>query len=345
MTSEIREKPQRIEKWDIARGILIFLVVLSHMVQYHTDDSENMRALYIFIFTFHMPCFVFLDGMFSKRNINEKRYSHIFSYLILYVFTKVLISLTTGIINHKFTFDLFSEGGAAWYGIALFIFSMVTIFLKRFPKKWVLCASIILACFIGYDNNIASFLSLARVFNFFPFFFLGYCIEPDQLAERLSSTRAKIGGYIALIIFAVICFLETDAVYFTRPLIMGRYPYSELSNYGMENLIVYGGPIRLLYYGIVIIIGLSFFAIIPKHVPKFLSGIETIGQRTLQIYILHRPVIYILYEGLHLNTWMAATGISKAIIIPIALLITLFLALPIWEKPIRAVIYPKSLQK
>ncbi len=338
---ETPAKTQRIEKWDIAKGILIFLVVLSHMVQYHLSNSENMRALYIFIFTFHMPCFLFIDGMFSKRNINEKRYSHIFSYLLIYLFAKILVSITTGIINHNFTFNLFNEIGYPWYGMALFICSLATIFLKRFPKKWVLCASIILACFIGYDNNVSGFLSLARVFNFFPFFFAGYCIDPDQLAEKLSSTRAKIGGYITLIIFALICIFAIGSIYFLRPIIMGCYPYSEMNNYGMENFVIYGGLIRLVYYAIVAIICLAFLSIIPKSIPK-VPGIATIGRRSLQIYLLHRPIIYILYEGLHLDTWIAATGITKFIIIPIALLITLFLALPVWEKPVKAIIYPKE---
>ncbi|MCD7843041.1 MAG: acyltransferase family protein [Clostridiales bacterium] len=80
MKQETPQVPQaRIEKWDLLRALLIFLVVLGHTVNYYTADSVWMRGLFLFINSFHMPCFLFLDGLFSKRNVDGKRYSRIFS--------------------------------------------------------------------------------------------------------------------------------------------------------------------------------------------------------------------------------------------------------------------------
>ncbi|MCD7755122.1 MAG: acyltransferase family protein, partial [Firmicutes bacterium] len=174
---------QRIEKWDIARGILIFLVVLGHFVAYYAEDSQKMQSLFLFIYAFHMPCFLFIDGMFSKKNVDERRYSRIFSYLVLYFFAKILIALTQGVINHRMHFSLLEESGLPWYGLVLFACSLLTVFLKRFSRRWVLCASILLACFVGYDDSISDFLALSRVIVYFPFFFLGYCTGPVQLAH------------------------------------------------------------------------------------------------------------------------------------------------------------------
>ncbi len=345
MTKAI-ENNQRIEKWDIARGVLMFLVVLGHMVIDLTSDSVRMRALYLFLYSFHMPCFLFLDGLFSKRNIREKRYAHIFSYLLLYLVCKALITITNGIISGNFDFDLLNENGIAWYGLALFWCSLLTIFLNRFSKKWVFCAAIILGCLIGYDNNLGDFLVLSKTIVFFPFFFAGYCIDPNDLEEKLSSIRIKICGTVILLIFAAICFLATDTLYFARVIFSGRIPYSVMGNqtYDMENLVMYGGICRLIYYFLAAALCISFLAIIPEHVHR-LSYLAVIGRRTLQIYLLHRPIIFILYRGLHLPEFLSAHSISFLVIIPLAILLTLFLSLPFWESPVRAIIYPQEINK
>lgn len=338
---KLQGKNERIEKWDIARACLIFLVVLGHFVDYHVEDSANMRALFVFIYSFHMPCLLFIDGMFSKRNVDEKRYNHIFSYLVLYLASQILISLTRGIIRHEITFNLFSENGLPWYGLALFWCSLMTIFLKRFPKRWVIAASVVLACIVGYDSNVKDTLALSRTIVFFPFFYLGYCVDPKRLAEAVSSRRAKISGLAILIAAALLCYFKIDDFYFVRALVTGRNPYNSFRNtYGMDELVFYGGLCRLAWYGVVAMLGAAVFAVIPAHAHGWRLP-TAVGRRTLQIYILHKPFLYILYEGLHLDRFLEIYGISKLVLIPVAAFLTLFLALPFWEKTVRAIIYPQ----
>lgn len=331
---------RRIEKWDLARALLIFLVVFGHIADSYVEDSARMREIFLFIYTFHIPCFLFLDGLFSKHTVNEKKYSHIFSYLIMYLFSKILISLTRGIISHEFTFHLLSEDGLPWYGLALFWFSLVTIFLRKFPKKWVFISSIVLACFVGYDSTIHYSLAIMRSIVFYPFFFAGYCLEPSVLAEKLSRKWVKMCAGGIIIIFAIICFRWGDQFYFLRTLITGTNSYKTFASaYNREDLIYFGGLMRLCYYAVVFLIGASVITLIPNHIPH--SGfLSAIGRRSLQIYILHRPVIYILYEGFKFDVFSHNAGISNYIIIPIAIGITVFFALPFWEKPIRTIVYP-----
>ena len=76
-------KKERIYLWDNIKFILIFLVVLGHFADFHTATSLNMRRLFFYIYIFHMPLFIFISGLFSKKTINEKKYKKIFEYLIL----------------------------------------------------------------------------------------------------------------------------------------------------------------------------------------------------------------------------------------------------------------------
>ncbi|MCC8182031.1 MAG: acyltransferase family protein [Clostridiales bacterium] len=330
----------RIEKWDLLRALLIFLVVLGHMVDYYTADSVRMRGLYLFIYAFHMPCFLFVDGLFSKRNVNERRYPHIFSFLVLYLFTKMLICLVQGIIAHEFSFSLLESAGLPWYALVLFLYNLVTIFLSRFSHRWVLIASVVLACFIGYDSNVGDTMALMRAIVFYPFFFAGYCLDPTRVAEKLSGKWIRIGGLLVLAALAVICFHCTDDFYFLRPLLTGRNRFSALGSYGQVDLAFFGGLIRLGYYAVVALLCTALIAVMPSHLPGG-RVFTAIGRRTLQIYTLHRPILYVLYSGLHFDAMTAAAGVSNLVILPVAALLTIFCALPFWEKPIRAVIYPK----
>ena len=47
----------RLQKWDILKCFLIFLVVLGHVADFYTKESQGMRNLYLLIYTFHMPLF------------------------------------------------------------------------------------------------------------------------------------------------------------------------------------------------------------------------------------------------------------------------------------------------
>lgn len=45
----------RIEKWDLLRALLIFLVVLGHLVDYYTGDSARMRGCFCSFTAFICP--------------------------------------------------------------------------------------------------------------------------------------------------------------------------------------------------------------------------------------------------------------------------------------------------
>ena len=52
--------------FDNARAILILLVVFGHMLQPYTSGDKYLSALYLVIYSFHMPTFLFISGYFEK---------------------------------------------------------------------------------------------------------------------------------------------------------------------------------------------------------------------------------------------------------------------------------------
>ena len=58
--------------FDNARAILILLVVFGHMLQPYTSGDKYLSALYLVIYSFHMPTFLFISGYFE--NIDKPYY-------------------------------------------------------------------------------------------------------------------------------------------------------------------------------------------------------------------------------------------------------------------------------
>lgn len=324
---------ERVQKWDLLKLVLIFSVVLGHLIEFYVNESYPMRALWCWIYSFHMPLFIFVTGLFSKKNINEKRYDKIISYIFIYIVAKVLLMFTRLADGGKFSFSLFTEKGLPWYVLAVFAFCLITIALKRFPKSYVFAFAVLLACMVGYDNSIGDFLALSRIIVYYPFFFAGYCLNPDKLLQFLSKTYRKVIAAIYFIVYTGTFLLKIDDFYVLRPLFSGRNPFSKLGE-----LANYGCVLRLGYYVLVFLFCASVIALIPNKLGKK-GYLASLGSRTLQVYILHFCVIYLLYGWFDIET--VFNRFSYYLIIPLSLLITWFCSLKFWEKPLQFLINPE----
>lgn len=324
---------ERIQKWDILKFALIFLVVLGHVTEFYVDDSYHIKALWCWIYSFHMPLFIFITGIFSKKNINERRYNNIISYLFIYIVTKVLLLFCSFAVGEDISFSLFTEDHIPWYALAVFAFSLLTIVAKRFPKRYVFFFSILLACVAGYDASIGDFLALSRIIAYYPFFFAGYCLNGERVIQFLSKTYIRILAAIYFVIYTAIFFFKIEDLYFLRPLLTGRNPFSKLGEYAN-----YGGLLRLGYYVIIFLFCASVIALIPNRLGKK-GYFARLGSRTLQVYMLHFCLIRLLYGFFDMNAFFDNT--SYYLVVLLALLITWFFSLRFWGVLLDFLVHPK----
>lgn len=331
--AEIKE---RIQKWDILKFVLIFFVVFGHVA----EQYEGTSGLFFFIYSFHMPLFIFVSGLFSKRTINEKRYDKIFTYFVLYIFIKIILYVSRYVNMDKINFSVFTENGVPWYAFAIFVFCLITVFLKNLDTKYVFIFSVILACFAGYDSSLSDFLVSSRIVVFYPFFYAGYALDPNTVAEKLNKKPIKIASVAGIAGYIIFLCLEYDSIKFLQPLLSGRNSF-----WTLEKLCGYGIFFRFGYYVFVFLLGAMIISLIPNKLGK--GTIAKLGSRSVQVYAMHYLFIHLFYSNLHIDEWMEKIfpAFPKIIILPLSIIILLICSSKIWTPVFDFILKPKFKHK
>lgn len=323
---------KRIEKWDILKFGLIFLVVFGHVIDTIFQGYPWHQSLMVIIYSFHMPVFIFVSGLFSKKNINQKRYNKIIVFLFMFFILKALLAIGRLIGTGEMGFYVLSEQGLPWYMLVMFAFQMITIAVRKFSPKYIFILAVVLACFAGYDTKLDDTLCIMRILVFYPFFYLGYSLDPNKIAKVTANKKLKIISAVVFIGFIILAFAAHENLYYFRPLLSGRNPYLFLDeNFG------FGVLIRLAYYAIAFIIGFAVICLTPDKLGKK-GFVAKLGSRTLQIYSLHFMFIY-LYLGIARTDVPPAHPFLLALFLSVA--ITAICSLKIWTPIFDKIMNPK----
>lgn len=336
----MQEIKNRVEKWDNVKFVLIFFVVLGHLSDLYIDKSGVCKTISYFIYSFHMPAFIFVSGLFSKKTVQNKRYDKIAPFLVLHLVLKAALSISDGFLYGKMSFSLFDNPGLPWYVLALFVFYLLTILFRKISPVYVLAVSLLLSCIVGYDFKIDSMLSLSRIIVFYPFFYLGYLCDPSKLEKVTSKPIVKIVSAVVLVAFAGLVVLKLADIYYLRFLFVGKVGYKSLS----EELAVYGGLFRLGWYVVAGIISFCVIALVPRKLPTGI--IARFGSRSIQTYSLHYLFLKALYYGIHIDKVYERFSTSRTwiIIFPIAVVLTVLCSLKIWEPIFNFILKPKKIK-
>lgn len=313
---------ERIQKWDNLKAFLIFCVVFGHCLDFHTDSSETIRSLFVIIYTFHMPLFLFVSGMFSKGAINNKRIDKMLGYLVLYLVAKIVDWIYFGIFTQNYRIELLSASGLPWFMFILFACGIITMGIKNISPKYCGILIVIIGCMAGYDTDIGDYLCLARLLVFYPFYYLGFCIEPKWIEEQCHNYKRKIMACGIIAITSLLIWMLGDNIYFLRYFLSGRNSYASIG----EIYSIYGAIVRLFCYIIGVVFSYAIIVLTPDKV-KF-NWITKIGRNTLAIYIFHYPVLYLLYNQFNIELVYEKVFAThpNIMVIPVAVIITLILS-------------------
>ncbi len=326
------EKP-RIYLYDNIKWLAIVFVVIGHAIDFltHTDSGNRFeKSLFVIIYSFHMPLFIFMSGLFLKPMNRDSKLpkDKIISFLAIGIVLRAFTSVVRLLLGKTAGFSIINmSDNYTWFMDAMAAFILLAWILRSFDKRIVFSIALIVGVMAGYDKNLGDKFSLMRIAVFFPVFLIGHYITPEMILKLNSKKLLKFAAAVVIVGFVALCLLSKGFTSQFRPLFTGRNPYSVLGNYAP-----FGAFFRILTYLISAAVGLSVICLVPG---KKLGYITAMGAKTLQIYFWHRMIL-ITFE--HFDVYgkiSAATGgtAATAIYILIAVGIAFLCSIPVLSFP------------
>ena len=271
--------------FDNAKFILIFLVVFGHFIEPMIKDSYLAKYLYLLIYYFHMPAFIFISGYFASTNKNKGWVLKLVKKLLIpYILSQLIFIWFTIYIlgSDQYKINLIKPAYIYWYLFALFVWSII---IKYIPEKYIkkiIFISFILGILAGWNDSINTKYSLSRIIVFLPFYLLGYYFRDKDIQSIFNK---KISIVVLLVIAAITFIIGKDI---NHEFLLCYKSYSRMG-YGL----IQGSLYRVLLYVIQILISFSFFSIISNDKNR----LTDIGTKTFSIYILHGFIVKILINS------------------------------------------------
>lgn len=265
LTGGVKTRPSlRDKQIDGLKFILIFLVVLGHIRQ--PDYSAIWTK---WIYSFHMPAFIFISGYFSSPDTS---WAKLWKWLKRIALIYIIVQITHNLIYVAAGWEL---GRAGWLGIfpQFGLWYLMSLAYWRFALKIVanrvsdtclLITSFVLSLLVGFIP-IDQYLSFQRTFTFLPFFVLGYYFKRHNLVAALERTPY----WISAVLFALAIFVSTYL-----PNYVPHHHYDSYSDM----------PILLAQMSLAVVLCVALFRL--SRV-KLIEPLARFGKYTLWVYIGH----------------------------------------------------------
>jgi len=307
--------------FDNAKFILILLVVIGHAIEPLIAKNHFLHSLYLFIYFFHMPVFIFIAGYFTKKK--KSIWKITLKFLIPYfIFELLYAPLFIG--QYQF---LVTPYWVLWFLLSYISWNLM---LPLFTKlKHPILLSIVIAIGAGYINSLGLFLSISRTLYFFPFFILGHYITKQHLVWILTQFQKINSIAILTLTFFILWLSDANLEMFQRWL-YGVDSYRELGSPEW-----YAGIYRLGIYGITALLSISFLSLIPQKKTWF----SQLGTRTLYVYLLHVFIIKLL--GILHVYQLVVNAFEVVLLILFSIVITLLLSSKTVKNMTQYLIEPK----
>ena len=270
----------RYHIFDNIKGILIFTVVFGHFLfKYSSHHKKSItRKIVVFIYSFHMPVFVFISGFLSSEN--SVKFNKAIKLLILYyIFNYPFSFILYYYYNKPFNF-LFPKY-SYWYLLSLFYWRISIKYIYKI--NYIFIKSIVISLLIGYFKFFSNFLSLVRTITFFPFFIAGYKISKSKKFDSFLNWRKGVFKTIffyicfGFFLYNVRIFIEKNQKKIGNPALM-MFSYNEKKH----------NTIKERFCFLIIGFFMTFFFVLFFENNEGVHFINKWGKNSLYIFLFHR---------------------------------------------------------
>lgn len=296
---------KRIIYIDIAKGIAIILVILGHTLQYMGANSEyTQNVLYLLIYSFHMPLFMFLSGMLFLKSLGRamslkeilfrRTKALMYPYILWGAIALAVEYLLKNIYGTASLKEIIANTSLYWFLLSCWISSIIVaacfffsnalnVFLSRAGFNVdIFPALVVIACGLWFLSGVRDRDAWMCVF-----FIAGCLITIDHSSSR------RGGGYCTTRLLSVIC-LASLVLMILFSLNSSEADIRYLSGYRcILNADDFMHTLMFLIracLGIVFTLSLSFL-LCRKNSLKGVKMISKVGVISLQLYLLQKLLI------------------------------------------------------
>lgn len=304
---------RRIVAFDIIKLIAIYLVIVGHCTQHLLSSFEYEEPVYLFIYSFHMPLFMFLSGFFScKEQIDKKiawvgvkkRFSQLIIPCIIATFLHLLLLAIlmndVSIITQPTTWrnELYNT---LWFLKSLFICYVIYVTISLFPMSLKIVVTLLFLLMIP-------FVGYFRLSLMLPSFLFGVFARKYDIFQK---TNVMILFISAPLFLTCLHYWSADSLIQTRASLHGLLNgnFSSFFHYLYVLLTGFSGTLLCcsFYYWLIGRIGNSVVV----------QRISTFGRYTLGIYIIQTFLLETILSFYVKLDIIFSPVICNTIIIPI----------------------------
>ncbi|WP_454078410.1 acyltransferase family protein [Escherichia coli] len=311
-TTTLHLTMERDNQIDTMKAWLIFFVVLGHMIELTPSWFSSM--LHNFIYSFHMPVFIFIAGMFSKStDVNKSAVRIVKGVLIPLILFTLIYELVWYYKTLSFP-SMFTKSlqpfWVLWFLASLLIWRLTAPLLSvaRYPLTTSIFISIVVMIYSGYVSEF----SLTRSVYFLPFFMLGY-LHGSKVVNKinlLSVNSPIIISILSLLLLAVTSYYAHSGIS------SGKASFVDMKLDTLSGLT----SVFLLYASFI------FALVFLLRMSSFTTKLSVIGSRSINIYLWHGVVIYGFSSLINKEYVLSNPKISFSIALISSLLLTYILS-------------------
>lgn len=262
------------------------------------------KATFNFIYSFHMPLFVFISGYFTRPGeISAKSFRSAFHFLSLFIIFNLLMWMVHKLpVNYR---TILTPQYAMWYLLSMFYWRLGVIFIK---KKWLTVRNLLVvtlfSALIGFVPFIGEMFSFNRTVCFFCFFVAGMMCRDSDFFKRIGNIPLGILLLLSVVIFILMFYLYGEDI----RVVFGN-------SYGMSLLRFWE---RVGHMVVAIVLGLCLIRVSRM---KILSIFARLGEKSLFFYLYHTFFIMALPYVVH------SLGLSVSLIMLVVYTIVIVIIL------------------
>lgn len=264
---------------DNARALLIGLVVVGHALE--SVPHPAARILTIWIYSFHMPAFVFVAGYLARSYRGDPRQSsRLVTQLIVPFLVFQVLHRLLGIVflDRGVEFQFLRPSWTLWFLLSLLVWRLlVPVFrVLRWPVATMVAVSVLAPLMDDLDQTF----SLARTLSFAPFFVAGLVVTPEHLA-MLRARWVTIAALVVLgggLVASAVLRDHTKLGFFTFA--------SSYDHRGWDPAM--GMTVRVL----ALCCGAAGTMAILALAPSVRRWWTFVGERTMYVYLLHALALW-----------------------------------------------------